>query len=415
MCIQMLGIDHSKAAVEYRELFAFTKSKSSELMKEIVKLEGVLGCLILSTCNRTEVYLSCIDQSTEQLMEQVFCSLCAVKNVEYNQHRQLFTIRKQDRLIEHLFELTCGLQSKILGEDQIISQVKEALALSRECDCTDNVLETLFRNAITAAKKVKTEVRLSDRNQSVIYQVIYELEQCGFKISGKRCMVIGNGAMGKTAALALKAAGADVFITVRQYRSGIVDIPPGCDRINYGERMKYISDCDLVVSATVSPNTTIKYAEMQQVEHLQPMVLIDLAVPRDIDSRIGSLENIQLYDIDHFRADIQDDAVRQNIEKSRKILAEQMKEFLSWYECRDVIPKIRTISSEAANDMEMRLQKVIRNLPIDQQDKIALEQYLDDAAVKVINKMMFGLRDTVSQSAFRECIEGLEKLYETGK
>ena len=143
--------------------------------------------------------------------------------------------------MEHLFYLTSGLKSQILAEDQIITQVKDALALSREAYCTDNVLEVLFRMAVTAAKKVKTQVSFSRANSSVIHQAIERLEDQGFSLQGKTCMVIGNGEMGKVTALALKEAGADVTVTVRQYRSGIVTIPQGCDRINYGERLEFLA------------------------------------------------------------------------------------------------------------------------------------------------------------------------------
>lgn len=415
MCILMLGIDHNKASVEYRELFAFTKTKSSQVMTEIKNIDGVLGSILLSTCNRTELYISCIDSGQEQTMDQIYQFLCFLKGLDANQYKDLFTIRSGNEAIIHLFELACGLQSRILGEDQIITQVKDALALSREWECTDNILETLFRNAITAAKKIKTEIKLSDRNQSVIFQAIYELEKQGFSVQGKRCMVIGNGAMGKAAALALKDAGGDVIITVRQYRSGMVDIPVGCSRINYGERMNYIGECDLVVSATVSPNTTIKYEEMQQIILKKTLVLIDLAVPRDIDPKLEWMEHIKLFDIDSFQIDMQSDDIKENIKAARKILEVQMKEFLNWYECRDVIPKIQTISSEAANDMEQRMQKIIKKLAINEREQVELGQQLDLAATKVVKKMIFGLRDTISQPAFRECIEGLEKLYGTGK
>lgn len=107
--------------------------------------------------------------------------------------------------------------------------------------------------AVTAGKKIKTEVPFSHGNPSVIHQAIQFLGQKGYSMQDKTCMVIGNGEMGKVAAQALREAGADVTVTIRQYRSGIVSIPAGCKRINYGERMEYIPECDLVVSATAKP------------------------------------------------------------------------------------------------------------------------------------------------------------------
>ena len=143
-----------------------------------------------------------------------------------------------------------------------------------------------------------------------------------------------------------------------------------------------------------------------------PVVLVDLAVPRDIDPEAGKLENITLYDIDYFKVDIKSEKVRANIARADHILEEQMEEFYTWYECRDVIPKIQEIKEEAARDVELRLTKVIRDLPLEKEMQEKLRGCIGAAAGKVVNKMLFGLRDTVSQAAFRECVEGLEKLYE---
>ena len=126
-------------------------------------------------------------------------------------------------------------------------------------------------------------------------------------------MVIGNGEMGKVAAQTLCEAGGKVTVTVRQYRSGVVNIPRGCDRINYGDRMEYLPVCDLVVSATASPNYTLTRELLKEKRPTGPQILIDLAVPRDIDPAIGNLENITLYDMDSFRTDETDEALEQNL------------------------------------------------------------------------------------------------------
>ena len=214
------------------------------------------------------------------------------KKKEPERYRQYFVDWTEEEAVEHLFYLTSGLKSQILAEDQIITQVKDALALSRDVYCTDNVLEVLFRKAVTGAKRVKTEVTFSRGNSSVIHQAIEKLRQQGYELTGKTCMVIGNGEMGKVTALALREAGAEVTVTVRQYRSGMVTIPPGCNRINYGERMTFLPNCDLVVSATASPNYTLTKELLEQANLSKKLILIDLAVPRDMEPAIAQLSQI---------------------------------------------------------------------------------------------------------------------------
>lgn len=410
MSISMIGIDHSKASVDIRAKFSFTKKRAIEAMKKLKEEHGILGCIILSTCNRMEVWVSTQDDEEISLYD----FLCKEKEVEKDEYQDYFMKRENEEAVRHLFYLTSGLKSQILAEDQIITQVKDALTLARDAYCTDNVLEVLFRMAVTAAKKVKTEVTFSRANTSVIHQAMERLKNQGFSFEGKTCMVIGNGEMGKVTALALKEAGADVTVTVRQYRSGVVNIPQGCKRINYGERMELLPDCDLVVSATASPNYTLTKEKFEEIKlDAASVVLIDLAVPRDIDPEVGKLQNVSLYDIDSFRIDAASPKLQASMQKAGEILEDQMKEFYDWFNGRDIFPRIEEIKADAVEDLNLRITKILKKTPMEQKDRESLLRAIDTAAGKVVNKMIFGLRDSLEQEAFLDCVEGLEKIYES--
>lgn len=410
MSISMIGIDHSKASVDIRAKFSFTKKRAIEAMKKLKEEHGILGCIILSTCNRMEVWVSTQDDEEISLYD----FLCKEKEVEKDEYQDYFMKRENEEAVRHLFYLTSGLKSQILAEDQIITQVKDALTLARDAYCTDNVLEVLFRMAVTAAKKVKTEVTFSRANTSVIHQAMERLKNQGFSFEGKTCMVIGNGEMGKVTALALKEAGADVTVTVRQYRSGVVNIPQGCKRINYGERMELLPDCDLVVSATASPNYTLTKENFEEIKlDAASVVLIDLAVPRDIDPEVGKLQNVSLYDIDSFRIDAASPKLQASMQKAGEILDNQMKEFYDWFNGRDIFPRIEEIKADAVEDLNLRITKILKKTPMEQKDRESLLRAIDTAAGKVVNKMIFGLRDSLEQEAFLDCVEGLEKIYES--
>lgn len=407
MSISMIGIDYNKASVDIRAQFSFTKKNAVAAMERLKKEAGVMGCILLSTCNRMEIWASV----REDWNGSLYSFLCREKEKEEEAFRGYFTERTDTEAVRHLFYLTSGLKSQILAEDQIITQVKDAHVLAREAYCTDNVLEVLFRTAVTAAKKVKTEVSFDRGNSSVIYQAIERLSKSGFALAGRKCMVIGNGAMGKVTALALKEAGAEVTVTVRQYKSGIVDIPQGCRRINYGDRMDYFPECDLVVSATASPNYTLTKELIEAAHPSREMVLIDLAVPRDIEPSAGEIAGVCLYDIDSFRIDAASPQLQASMEKAGAILEEQMEEFYVWYNARDLIPRIQDIREEAVQDLNLRIMKILKKTPMEESDRAHLLQAIDTAAGKVVTKMMFGLRDFLEQEEFANCVEGLERLY----
>lgn len=408
MSISMIGIDYNRASVDIRAQFSFTKKNAVTALEHLKQESGILGAVLLSTCNRMELWAS----TQEDWQGSLYDFLCREKEKEPERYRQYFVERTEEEAVEHLFYLTSGLKSQILAEDQIITQVKDALALSRDVYCTDNVLEVLLRKAVTGAKRVKTEVTFSRGNSSVIHQAIEKLRQQGYELTGKTCMVIGNGEMGKVTAMALREAGADVTVTVRQYRSGMVTIPPGCNRINYGERMTFLPNCDLVVSATASPNYTLTKELLEQANLSKKLILIDLAVPRDMEPAIAQLSQITLYDIDSFKIDASSPVLQESMEKAGMILSEEIGDFYNWYQGRELIPRIQEIKADAVEDFNLRIMKILRKTPMEEQDREELLKAMDTAAGKVVNKMIFGLRDFLEPKEFISCVEGLERLYE---
>lgn len=406
MSIRMLGIDHNHASIDIRAVFSFTKREiedSTQLLKKAVNADG---CIILSTCNRMEIWANVPDGSEISLVD----ALCQIKGVNPEDYNGCFVERKDQDAVNHLFHLTCGLKSQILAEDQIITQVKDALAMSHDLCQTDSVLEVLFRKAVTAAKKVKTEVVFSRASETAMDQAVTMLERQGMSLKDKICMVIGNGEMGKLAATTLYKKGADVTMTVRQFRNREVQIPEGCKRIDYENRMQYLPSCDIVVSATASPNYTIRKKLMDDVKLEHPIIMIDLAVPRDIETAVGQMHEISLYDIDDFRStrDSKNDAAYEHAEL---ILQEEIKEFYNWLNERDVIPRIRFIQDEAATDVNLRLHKIIRKSSMEDKEQKKMEDSIHASTAKVINKMLFGLKEHMDEEAFFQCIRGLEKLY----
>ena len=407
MNIQMIGIDHTTAPVEIREKFSFTTTVQSEIMADAAAQPGVLGALLLSTCNRTELWVHCRPEAKPDL-----CGcLCRAASADAAQYRDRFRSRSGEEAVAYLFHTASGLQSQIFGEDQILTQVKEALDRARAALHTDTVLEVLFRMAITAAKKVKTGMQTSTANTGAVGTCMEMLRKEGYDFTGKRCLVIGNGKMGKLAATALHEAGADVTVTVRQYRSGVVEIPVGCHRIDYGRRMELLPGCDLVVSATTSPNVTIKYDDVTAAAWKEGLIFVDLAVPRDIEPRVAELPGVRLYDIDSFQAP-QSEELQHLRQQAEEILSEQIQEFVTWYDCRDMIPLTNTLSEKFAVDSLSRMEPAFRGLHMDGDEATKLRIQIEDMARKQFRRLLFAVRDEAGASAFRQCLDAVEKLYE---
>ena len=407
MSVWMVGIDHNQANLDIRSVFSFTKKRMEDAYDRFKELPGLSGSVILSTCNRTEWWISVTGGADFSPKRE----LCAYLGLDTDEYAGYLTQRRGTEAVNHLFRLAAGLESKIMGEDQILTQVGDALQTARLAYASDNTLEVLFRLAITAGKRVKTETVLTRADSSVIHTALRELEKTGFHVPGKRCMVIGNGMMGKLSAQALMDAGADVTVTVRQYTSGIVDIPRSCKRINYTQRYALLPSCDLVVSATSSPNYTLCTQEMMALETDHPICLIDLAVPRDMEREIGNLPQFTLYDIDSFHIDLQSESLRQNMQKAEAILAEEAVEFYHWYEARSVVPRICSLKEAAGRDVQARLSSAYRRAHLQPEQKDKLSQEVEGAVERMMNHLLFGLHARLPGNVFSDCMEAMEFVF----
>ena len=401
MSIKMVGIDHNKANIDVRSVFSFTKKEMEKAYSSILRSYHLEGCLILSTCNRVELWMNTSDETKISPASL----LCSLKGISREQYDDYIVERSGKEAVEHLFRLVCGLESKILGEDQIITQVREAHMLARTAAATDHVLEVLFRNAITAGKRVRTETVLSRADRSVIRTALESLKEKGICVCGKKCMVIGNGMMGRLSADTLLSESADVTVTIRQYHSGIVDVPSGCRRINYDERYEYLPECSLVVSATSSPNYTITKEQMDKIMLDHPVTILDLAVPRDVEPDVSENPSVSLYDIDSFGIDINSEKVKSNIDKAQQIIAEEMKHFYEWYEGKDLVLRIRDIKDFSGNDTVLRMAPVLKHSSLDEKEREELAKEIKSASSRMMNHLLFSLRGQVSDDSFREFVD----------
>ena len=410
MPIVMAGIDHNRADLDVRSRFSFTRKMMEDAFTWLKRHYAVDGSVIISTCNRMEIWLSTGDESLSPV-----AALCRFMQVDCGEYGDYFVERREREAVDHLFRLAAGLESKVIGEDQIVTQVNEALGCAHSLGATDHALEVLFRMAVTAAKRVKTETDLSLSDSSVIHTALKALRGQGLSLAGKNCMVIGSGMMGRISAQALLDEGARVRVTVRKYRKGIVDIPQDCVRIDYDDRYEQLPHCDLVVSATSSPNYTLCRQDLASLQPDHSIILIDLAVPRDIEKSAEELEWATLYDIDAFGIDLESEKVRENMRRAEAILAEEKEAFYTWYEGRDVVPRIQALKEAAAGNVTARLAPAMRRAAREGLLRSNLEEEIEGSASRMMNHMLFGMRSRLPEDVFRECLSAMEATLKTWK
>ena len=318
MTLLMSGLDCHRTPLDQRQRLAFTPSMAEQFLRWLRSQPGVEGCVLLSTCNRTELYIS-------GSAETPWRFLCRWSGVPEGEMEPFFTTRCGMDAARHLMEVSCGLHSQILGEDQIITQVRRAMELAQEVKTADSALSALFRGAVTAGKRAKTEVSITRGSPSMGSCCRDLLARELGTLKGKRILIIGNGQMGRLAAQLLQEAGAVVSVTLRTYRHGQTVVPAGCGTVNYEDRLEAMEDLDALVSATTSPHYTLTAQQLRMVNN-PPKIAVDLAVPRDIDPACAKM--IRCFDTDNLGSGTMGSP--QELEAIRTIAAQELEHFCQW-------------------------------------------------------------------------------------
>lgn len=391
MKLCMAGIDAS-APFEEREKLSLVRGQVQAMLPRIAEQTGC-AAVLLATCSRTELYLHA---EGERALPDPAEALCRAAGVAAS---AFVTRREGADAVRHLMHVAAGMQSQIFGDDQIVSQVKDAVALAREAKTTDAVLDTLFRRAVTAGKRVRTETRLTGVPASAAEVGVRRAERFFGSLAGRRAVVIGNGEMGRLAARALVSAGSEVTVTLRTYRHGETLVPQGCGTVPYDRRLDAIEGADLVVSATTSPHFTLTAAQMQTLL-CPPRLLLDLAMPRDIESTAAGAQTA-LFNLD----DLGDlgDADDTSRETAECILDEETREFFAWLNYRAALPLIAKIKSAA----------IERVRHMRDYDALAAEgdaETLAELAVsRAVELVLGGMKEKVNVQSMKDCLEHIRK------
>ena len=349
MGIQLLSISHKTAPLAIRELFAYTLDQQAELLRALCTDAKAAESVVISTCNRTEIYTYYKKEEQQQklfsrLQRVVLEKAGALKVDHITDYLRFYQGEKAAR---HLFLVAAGLDSMVVGEDQILGQVKKAYEQAREAGTTGKYLNTLFRYAVTCAKRIKTDTELSKTSVSTATLAIKAAEEALGGLTGKRIMVIGG--TGEIGGIVLKnlysMKGIHIYSTIRNITlSHDAHLKSESNQvIDYKERYSYVDEMDVVISATSSPHYTLTYHKLRDRIHTEkPRVFVDLAVPVDIEEAVTEIPRTFLYNMDDMEAlaRANNQAKKQAAKEAGEILKEYEEEFMCWMIFQQSMPQI---------------------------------------------------------------------------
>lgn len=377
MSIHLISISHKTAVLPVRERFAFSKEQQEEILKELWGSVLIDECVIVSTCNRTEVYIWCKNSRRERELYEYIQSVLLRRAGVFGMADigNIFRFYGREKAVHHLFLVACGLDSMVIGEDQILGQVKDAWKQASALGVCATYLNTFFRYAITAAKRVKTDTDLSKTPMSTAIICIRAAQNYLGTLDHKNVMIIG--ASGKIGSVVLKNLLSDykanVYVTTRDTveKDGKAIFHHGRESISYRlipyeKRYEYLTDMDVVISATSSPHYTLTYDSVEKYlvfnrdgEKVKPRAFMDLAVPLDIESRIGTLPGVMCSNIDDFgkTARSNNEIRLREAAFARTILDEYETGFEKWLIFQSALPDIRAQEEQILKDAQKKNMK----------------------------------------------------------
>ncbi len=376
-----ISINYKTAPLEIRRIFAFDSEEQKRFIKKAVLREEISECVMLCTCNRMEVYFVGEGNCVEVVQQMI----CEEKDVKLSKVIKYFNVYCGENSVRHLFKVAAGIDSMVLGEDEILGQVKEAYAIGLECKTTSFVTNTVFKMAITGAKKSKTLTGISSTPVSIATltaNMVFSLEKKEKQVlilgaSGKTGMSVGKNLLSKP--------DINVIGTIRGHNSdNDLDMKYKNMRyISYMDRYKYMDWADVIISATTSPHFTVTAEEFfKNIKTDKERLFIDLAVPNDIDKEVGKFKNTKLFNIDYFK-EIAKENNRQKLKE-----AQSAKEVLD--RCCDDALK------------ELVFHEFLPKLPL-------VKDYFNE---KGIENIIYSLRKSESKEVLGSFLSILEKIVE---
>ncbi|MGN0377860.1 MAG: glutamyl-tRNA reductase [Suilimivivens sp.] len=370
-----MSISHKKAPLEVRKLFSFGQEERQLFLRCMKETEGVSGAVLVSTCNRTEVYFTGEKDAVIRVEEL----LAREKQVDIHILRKYYRSYQGEKAVQHLFHVMSGLDSMVLGEDEILGQMRDAYNLSCRENCADYYINTIFQRSLSCAKQVKTKTCLSKSSVSVA--TLCAAEAVHFKEQNKTVLLIGiTGQMGGLIAKNLSGRkDVRIFATSRKHLA--MELPENVTEIAYEDRYDYIDCADIIISATASPHYTITYEACKKAIRTQKeRLLLDIAVPNDMDPDIALIGGAVLKNIDHFN----------NIANDHNSQKEEG--------CRQAEEIIRSECEEAQKELLFH-----EFLP-------TLEQLREKLKEKSAEQLLYLLRDSADPEELRTLISVFRKL-----
>jgi len=419
MHLLLLGVSHKTAPVDLRERLDFSSRDLGAAVEALATRPSTAESVVLSTCNRSEIYVASSDPF--QAREDVTAFLSEYHSLTPDMFMPHVFAHSDEAAARHLFRVAAGLDSLVVGEPQILGQVKDAFQTAADRRCTGPILSKLFHWAFGVGKRVRTETALGEGAVSISFAAVALARKIFGRLTGRKVVVIGAGEISTLTAEHLRTHGVgEMLITSRTAASAeTLAATVGGVTVSWDQAMAALVHADIVVTATGSqrPILTRAHLEAANLRHRSdPLFIIDMAVPRDVDPAVGDLEQVFLYNIDDLQTIVQENLSRRvaEIQHAEAIVSEELVKFASWQRSRGAVPTVVALRQRFDAIRRAELQRLDSKLGalspeararVDEITRLIVEKLLLDPT-----EQLKALPDEETQVAYTEAVNRLFRL-----
>lgn len=367
MNLVIVGLNHKSAPVEIREKLSFPSHSIEEPLKQLTGHYGLNEGVILSTCNRVEILA--ITNDMEKGEWQVKRFLSDFHDIPLERLDDHLYVHSGEEAVRHLFRVAAGLDSMVMGEPQILGQVKDSYSYSVEYSTAGVVVNKLYHKAFQVAKRIRTETKIGESAVSISFAAVELAKKIFGELAGKTGMLLGAGEMAELAARHLQTNGIREIIVANRTYEKAVDL---CKCFNgtpimFREFPHYLKSVDIVIASTGSPTFVIKpdqVTEVMRERKNRPMFFIDISVPRNIDPTINNIDNTYLFDVDDLQGVVEANLAerKKEAEEAEGIIVEEIEKFYRWIKSLDVVPTIIALRQHCDSIRKSELEKALSSL-----------------------------------------------------
>ncbi|HEY1263211.1 MAG TPA: glutamyl-tRNA reductase [Terriglobales bacterium] len=414
MNLQLIGVNHKTAPIEVRERLAIPESKLADAMKRLLGHPGVEEGLILSTCNRVEVLAQTRNGSCD--LRDFLHNYFKVEPVQFDPH--LYEYREIEA-VRHLFRVAASLDSMVVGEPQILGQVKEAYATARAVGAVHSQMDLLLTRAFAVAKRVRTETAVGSSAVSVASVAVELAKKIFGSLKGKHVCLIGAGKMSELAARHLQAQGAaSIFVANRTYeRATQLAAKFSGQAIHFSDIYEHCDKADIVISSTGAPVAIFRREHGERFlarRKNRPMFFIDIAVPRDVDPAMNELDGIFVYDIDDLQQAVAAHTAdrRREAERAEAIVQVEVEKFVSRLQTLDVVPTIVSLQDHLETIRQAEIDRVRGRLgALSPEQETAIETLTRGIINKIMHTPISTLKTAARESEATTVVDVVRRLF----